>query len=256
MTRPSTIVALILVVAACSSGQTETTEPAPDVSTTTAAVATTTTTTAPTTTTTEPGPVLLPRFGSFSNPVRATPDRIYLHDYSLVPVRFEFSEPGWEFDALTTRIIGLTKVTDAGRIGGQLLFVTETVDQATGRITTHQTVQERTDSVDARFGGQVATQFDVLVYRPIDVLGTQFDCTGPALTEDLDADQQASFGGLPGCAWNRVWIAGVSGGTIVAFLADVTLADDPPEELPETFDPIELIQAVIAEFEAAITIGG
>lgn len=194
--------------------------------------------------------------GVFSNPVRAMPERTYEHAYSLVPVRFRFTESGWEFDAITTHIIGFTKVSGGVRVGGQLLFVPESAGLITEQILSHQTVQDQTEPISARLGGLAAMQFDVLVFEPIDALGTQFGCTGPVLVEDVDIDQIASFGGLPGCAWNRVWIASVSGGTIVAFLADVTLADDPPEELPENFAAIELIQPVITELEAAITIGG
>ena len=163
---------------------------------------------------------------------------------------------GWEFDALTTRIIGFTKLESGVTVGGQLLFVTDSEELVTERILSHQTVRERTEPFTTRLGGFEATQFDLLVFDPIDAVGTQFACTGPVLVEDVDMDQGVAFGGLPGCAWNRLWIANVSGGTIVAFLADVTLADDPPEESPEAFAPISDIESVIAEFEAAITIGG
>jgi hypothetical protein len=164
------------------------------------------------------------------------------------PIEFNFAEPGWVFDHVSENAVGYTKDSGDRLVGGALAFLSADASEIFMEIEEHPDTRDVVDLGTRSLGAQNAATYDV---ESID----DGRCRGPALLDVRHDDGSVWQMILPGCTWNRVWLIEVGGGTIVAFIADVGFAADPPEQVPEVLAPIDDIADVIAEFEAAITIG-
>ena len=181
--------------------------------------------------------------------MRATPGLIFIHGHSVEPIEFTFTEPDWVFDFVSENAVGYTKDSGDRLVGGALAFLSADAADIFLGIEEHPDTRTVVDLGTSTFGTQNAATYDV---ESID----DGQCRGPAILDVPNDDGSVWQMILPGCAWNRVWLVDVSGGTLLAFIGDVGLADDPPDRVPDVLAPIDDIADVIAEFEAAITIGG
>ncbi len=251
MTRIGALVAFALVSAACGRGQAGT-EPITDTSSTTTTVAptsTTTTTSTSTTTTTEPGPVVLEVWNVQRSPLRAVPGQTYLHNHSALPVEFSFTQTDWSFWLVSENAVWYVKDSSDRLVSGTLAFLAGDSSETLEILTEHDTTRDVEELGNSTFGTQNAKVYDI-------EFTDEGRCNGPRLLDVPLDDGSVWQILLPGCAWNRVWLIDVSGGTLLAFIADVGLAADPPDQIPDELAPIDDIADVIAELEAAITIGG
>ncbi len=248
------LLALMLLMAACSGSDADATSTT-TTSTTGPSTTSTTTSTTTLTTTTEPGPVDLAITPPLGNRSRLTPGTIYRHDYWLVPIFLEFQEPGWVV-SVRERLMLFDNEQREPVVGGQIALVTDSPSVIVGALDAEDSTSGRTELRKTSLGGLPAETFDILITEPDigEQLRAQFGCTGPTLVERTVDDVELV--NLPGCAWNRIWLIEVEGGTIVVTAADLTVYNENPSKLPESFPELDAIEPVLAELEAAITIGG
>lgn len=246
-----------MVLVACSAtpaaSSTTTAPPVPVASS--VRVEETTTTTVPTTTTEPAVSVLGVRPLGPGYPLAA--GRTFLWDLGVVPVELEFEQPGWELIISFERGFGLINDADELASTDQVFAGIATRPRATAEelaaefLESSRTI-DSTPGVSTEFGGAEAIVFDVLSLNTF--TNAEVRCSGHVVDQAIDPSGRGIQNTLVGCAWTRVWLVEVGSDTLVVTIADAQYDMVTPDD-PIDYPTIESIAPLVAEFEAAITIG-